>query len=58
MPSEGLNGEKEAVVGTVGSSASEDDDGFFTSAVSVQHKVSEPDFRDMVPDGPFGLHQS
>ena len=44
MPAAGVNGEKEVVVvegkggGSTGSTSS-DDDGFFTSAVSVQHKV-------------------
>ena len=45
MPAAGVNGEKEVVVvegkggGSTGSTSS-DDDGFFTSAVSVQHKVT------------------
>ena len=38
MPSEAMNGDKETA-GDVASAASEEDDGFFTSAVSVQHKV-------------------
>ena len=38
MPSEAMNGDKETA-GDMASAASEEDDGFFTSAVSVQHKV-------------------
>ena len=39
MPSEAMNGDKETAAADVASAASEEDDGFFTSAVSVQHKV-------------------